>query len=117
MTHEYSRYDRCPVTMARGSQLWVAVLRQSVPRASLLAVHDQVASTGQSSQDPARLLGDLAELSCVATGDPSCNVAVNRDLGEDGRRRRYNRFSSAPTRSLQGDRHALESVVGMEWNH
>ena len=25
----------------------------------------------------------------------------------------YSRFSSAPTRSLQGDRHALESVIGM----
>ena len=34
-------------------------------------------------------------------------LLVSGDLGEDGRRRRYNRFSSAPTRSLQGDRHAL----------
>jgi len=40
-------------------------------------------------------------------------LLVSGDLGEDGRRRRYNRFSSAPTRSLQGDRHALESVIGM----
>ena len=39
------------------------------------------------------------------------------DLGEDGRRRRYNRFSSAPTRSLQGDRHGPESVIDMLWNH
>ncbi len=44
-------------------------------------------------------------------------LLVSGDLGEDGRMRRYNRFSSAPTRSLQGDRHALESVIGMKWNH
>ena len=40
-------------------------------------------------------------------------LLVSGDLGEDGRRRRYNGFSSAPTRSLQGDRHAPESVIGM----
>ena len=37
---------------------------------------------------------------------------VSADLGEDGRRGRYSRFSSAPTRSLQGDRHASESATG-----
>ena len=51
-------------------------------------------------------------------------LLVSGDLGEDGRGRRYSRFSSAPTRSLQGDRHGMESVIGMpesligmEWNH
>ena len=46
------------------------------------------------------------------------------DHGEDGRRRRYGRFSSAPTRSLQGDRHVgiqdrqgPESVIGLNRNH
>ena len=38
---------------------------------------------------------------------------VSGDLGEDGRGCRYSRLSSAPTRSLQGDRHVLESVIGM----
>ena len=38
------------------------------------------------------------------------------DLGEDGRRRRYSRFSSAPTRSLQGDRHEMESLIGIRRN-
>ena len=38
---------------------------------------DQVASTGQSSQNPARLLRmNLAELSCVATGDPAVRSHV-----------------------------------------
>ena len=40
-------------------------------------------------------------------------LLVSGDLREDGRRRRYSRFSSAPTRSLQGDRHASESVIAM----
>ena len=51
-------------------------------------------------------------------------LLVSGDLREDGRRRRYSRFSSAPTRSLQGDRHASESVIGLsesvigiEWYH
>ena len=47
------------------------------------------------------------------------DVAISRRLrpSKDRKRRRYNRFSSAPTCSLQGDRHAPESVIGMEWNH
>ena len=40
-------------------------------------------------------------------------LLVAGDLGEDGRRRRHNRFLTAPTCSLQSDRHALESVIGM----
>jgi len=35
--------------------------------------------------------------------------------GEDGRRRRYSSFSSAPIRLL-GDRHAPESLIGMGRN-
>ena len=44
-------------------------------------------------------------------------LLVSGDLGEYGRRHRYCRFSSAPTRSLQGDRHAVESPIAMLWNH
>ena len=40
-------------------------------------MHDKVASTGQSSQDPARLLRmNLEELGCVATGDPAVRSHV-----------------------------------------
>ena len=45
-----------------------------------------------------------------------CNtlfLLVSGDLGEDGRRRRYSRFSNTATRSLQGDRHESESVIGL----
>ena len=37
-------------------------------------------------------------------------------FGEDGRGCRYNRFSSAPTRSLQGDRNQTESLIGIRRN-
>ena len=51
-------------------------------------------------------------------------LLVSGDLGEDGRGgHRYIRFSRAAPRSLQGDRHGMESVIdivesliGMCWN-
>ena len=51
-----------------------------------------------------------------SAASPVGSATTLGDLGEDGRGRRYSRSSSAPTRSLQGDRHALESVIGMHRN-
>ena len=38
---------------------------------------------------------------------------VSWNLGEYVRGRPYSRFSSAPSRSFQGDRYGMESLIGM----